>query len=855
MGSHLGAQDQDFQLDEKTPLKLVLAQVSQSQNVLFAYPTALVDKVLVDKTQFEYSSVKDLVSQLILGSDIEIFALDENQILLREKKMRVDYTTEVSGQIIDESTNEVLPFATIYSENFGNGVLADANGNFNLKCNSNLNENYIISFLGYEDRVMTTEELIQGKKIPLKQQSALISEVTISYIVPPTLISEDGQSLKLASKLISRNTPGLFGSDVLRNIQLLAGITAHDDDLASLKIRGSNAEGSKIIMDGIPLYNVNHYYGIFSAINGDFVSKASLYKNTQPIEYSDASGGLLVLNSENNKDESFNSVELNLMTVSAYFDNALSDNIQFQIAGRSSYQNVNDSKLINLDNSNSQAFSVGENQVTFFTNEPKFKFYDFNSSLKYSKDKLRISFNAFNSNDQLENSYDRATPFSNITESRTIYNNTEQWTNTGFSIMSDYQVSDNWTSSTTAHYTSYDYDSKINSELTRNQIMQSVENSNVIKLKEFGVSSFMSFNSDSESFKSGFAFNRYNIIHNLEIDRNMSNLNYDKSLSLFTLFAEYEKEVGPFILKAGMRTPFSNHKDKLKFFFSPISSLSYKIADNQILKASYNFSNQIVREIEYENRLGQNYSFYRLSRGKQFPILKTHKFMLGYTIEKGAFMFDVEAYYKSIDGAIQFLSPLTGFDETNNGPGTGPYQLFVGERRVAGVDVSINYNVKNYSTWLAYTLSKSEDRYKDLFRGKYFLSQNDRRHQFKWINNYRLGKVDLNASFIYANGRPYIPLESLDQIGGKNDLDPLKHQRQLPSYFRVDLGCQYNFQFGKTNAQVGLSVFNLFNRQNVKYIQYSHQVNGPGPADNNIVIGTGGDLLDRTLNLSFGISF
>ena len=50
-------------------------------------------------------------------------------------------------------------------------------------------------------------------------------------------------------------------------------------------------------------------------------------------------------------------------------------------------------------------------------------------------------------------------------------------------------------------------------------------------------------------------------------------------------------------------------------------------------------------------------------------------------------------------------------------------------------------------------------------------------------------------------------------IGEKNSL-------RLPNYHRFDVSATYNFVLGRVKTQAGLSIFNLYNRENVWYKTY-----------------------------------
>ena len=101
-----------------------------------------------------------------------------------------------------------------------------------------------------------------------------------------------------------------------------------------------------------------------------------------------------------------------------------------------------------------------------------------------------------------------------------------------------------------------------------------------------------------------------------------------------------------------------------------------------------------------------------------------------------------------------------------------------------------------------------------------------KQHEFKIVNNVSLGRLNFSGTWVAATGRPYTAPESeytitlLDgteqsyiHVGEKNAL-------RLPAYHRADLAAHYRFDIGRWTGDIGLSVFNLYNRTNVWYRQF-----------------------------------
>lgn len=163
--------------------------------------------------------------------------------------------------------------------------------------------------------------------------------------------------------------------------------------------------------------------------------------------------------------------------------------------------------------------------------------------------------------------------------------------------------------------------------------------------------------------------------------------------------------------------------------------------------------------------------------------------------------------------------------------------------------------IGRYSGWLAYSLSRTEQAFPQIANGIYFPSSEDRRHQLKWINQYRYKRWDFSLAYVFTSGAPFTDISRLANITrDRRQIDPNDRISYLENYHRVDLGIQYRFPIFGTNGALGLSIFNLFDQKNVKYRQYNY-ASSLLPNQNIKLIGTEVQMLGITPNLSFKINF
>ena len=143
------------------------------------------------------------------------------------------------------------------------------------------------------------------------------------------------------------------GGDIMRNIQLLPGVDATNDLDASLNVRGSGSDENMVMLDGIKLYNVDHFYGIFNAIYPEIIEEVNFYKNTFPIEYSGITASVVEMNSRSLNEDQFDATfQVDFITISGLVDLPLNDQMSIVLAGRTSHQDVANSSFFEVLQSN-----------------------------------------------------------------------------------------------------------------------------------------------------------------------------------------------------------------------------------------------------------------------------------------------------------------------------------------------------------------------------------------------------------------------------------------------------------------------------------------------------------------------
>ena len=152
--------------------------------------------------------------------------------------------------------------------------------------------------------------------------------------------------------------------------------------------------------------------------------------------------------------------------------------------------------------------------------------------------------------------------------------------------------------------------------------------------------------------------------------------------------------------------------------------------------------------------------------------------------------------------------------------------FFLGTGVAKGIEFLAQKKSGKLNGWASYTLAKVEYKIFPFNNGEAYPADQDRRHELKLVGNYRLGKWNLAATWVFASGAPYTAPENqytvkmLDgstrsyiHVGDKN-------ANRLPAYHRMDVSLSRQFSSDWLDLNMGVSAFNLYDHKNVWYREY-----------------------------------
>jgi len=90
---------------------------------------------------------------------------------------------------------------------------------------------------------------------------------------------------RLDASKISRGFALFNSPDVIKTLQALPGVAAGTELASGMYVHGGDGTDNLFLLDGVPVYQVSHMIGLFSAFNSDLVENVDFYKSGFPARY------------------------------------------------------------------------------------------------------------------------------------------------------------------------------------------------------------------------------------------------------------------------------------------------------------------------------------------------------------------------------------------------------------------------------------------------------------------------------------------------------------------------------------------------------------------------------------------
>lgn len=260
------------------PLETVCTILEQQYGIHFSYSRNIVDLSPLVTINVQNRPLKKALDEIFSPYNIS-FARIGDQIVLTVKKHP---TATINGYVQDFKTGEKLIGATVYSPILHVGTMTNQFGFFSITLPQDTSS-LTVSYIGYEPAHLYSGKNDKTPVIVALHPKSSLPEVIVDTIRP----TEQSTVSRLnVSPAAVKSMPRLLGeADMMRTIVALPGVSGSLDGAGSLNVRGGSPDQNLILLDGTPIFNVSHLFGIFSVFNPDIVKNADFYKGAFPARY------------------------------------------------------------------------------------------------------------------------------------------------------------------------------------------------------------------------------------------------------------------------------------------------------------------------------------------------------------------------------------------------------------------------------------------------------------------------------------------------------------------------------------------------------------------------------------------
>jgi outer membrane receptor for ferrienterochelin and colicin len=724
----------------------------------------------------------------------------------------------ISGYVIDMKSGEALVGATIWDEISRTGAMTNTYGLFQLLLPEGQRQLYF-KYVGFNERQL----LIQ-----LKNDTLINIALSTNNLLEEVVISENGGQEFLLSPSMSmyrlqatqlNQVPSMLGeADILKVIQMLPGVSMTTEGKAGISVRGGSTDQTLILLDGVPVYNVNHLFGYLSTFNSDIINSATLYKGGLPSRYGDRLSSVLdITTKEGNLNGKAGTISIGTMAGRLYLEGPLKKGkISYALAARRTWLDL----------------PIHLGQMMNYDEEISYGFWDINGKLNWKiNDRNRVFFSCYSGKDAFlhkskgffskDDNFDYRFSWQNQTAVLrwNLIPNSRLFVNTSVYISRYTQEQKNISDKKTDSY-------------------QRVYND----LNDYSILSDFNYTpSESNVIKFGYHFSKQKfspeIIEFKEAD-SLTSLNKDAYINSSTLTGYFEDD---WILSEkvklyyGLRGSWYYGGGADYLGAEPRLAISYHFKPHFTLKLSYSRMKQFLHMLN-NNSIGIPVDMWVSSTAKIKPE-SSYLLSAGLFYQKtNEYNFSAECYYTNMKHVIHYIEGAEYYKLIGHS-----WESYVtsGKGDAYGVELFAEKKNGALTGWASYTLSWSNRIFADLNNGKPFPYDYDRRHQLKLFANYQLFEKEkknkkinhsISSSLVVLSGN-YIsfPTQEYHAVslpfygyGEDNSFLTRKYTAginnlKMPPFHHLDIAYQIKMEKnGKTNCW-DFSIYNVYNHKNVYY--------------------------------------
>jgi len=765
------------------PVNAILSDLSTrySTNFSFNESDLSIYKISINGV---YSSVEQAVTALLVNLPFRIKKI-ENVIVITPYKI-INPTSEsatnirdgadlnnlrgryIKGVVLSSADGQRLPYAFINIA--GNGYYSDREGGFTIFLPENipLNEKSgtaTVSYLGF-NTVSVNLDFYESNRIYLNPSFSLLDTVTVkAYINSKSMQTGNIAGLVRVNYSIAKFLPGNGDNAVYTLLKMMPGVRSSGEP-SFLSVWGSTNGESLLRMDGFRIFSLNNFNQQISSVNPFIVKEIVLSKGGHDATMGDASGPVVdIIGIDGNSFKPVFKANINNLTLNVFASAPVFNNSVVMASYRQTYYNLYDiDKLNPYRKGPANSDSTSSNEILI---KPDYSFRDLNLRFRsVLNQKSNISASFYYAKDYFNYSID-------INDE--LYNAKERNNQYALSINLNKEWSDRIGKTLITGYYSSNYLETENIKSYWQQNLFTYLNENLIG--ECGLDITHKIHTwKNGNLDAGISYKQL-------FDRN---LGVESSSGKFNAFLNENLVFKKFNFNIGLRLDWFLGRGYLQ----PRFQGSYRVTDEFKINLSAGLYNQFVNKVPFVDG-SDNYSFIWGVAGKDnIPVIKSSHIVLGASFSKKGWLISSESYLKNSKDIMR-LSRYRGNTEI------APTDI-----KVKGIDVFIDKEINGSNIFISSTLSQITENPQPSHLPQRVYSP----FEIKTGVVLSLTPFYFSSSLYYGSGYN-IPYKNAFNEEIVNNF-----------YNRIDLSLIYRLTRPKYSIEAGLSVLNIFNSSNYKYV-------------------------------------
>lgn len=730
----------------------------------------------------------------------------------------------ISGYITDGTSTEKLINATVYDQISKKGVVSNFYGFYSLTLNS-ADVKMLYSFVGFNPQQIEFK-LTKDTVINIVLGSTIELEGVVVYGSKAEMAVKNTQmsTIDIPMKQIELLPSFLGEPDVIKAIQLMPGVQSGSEASSGLYVRGGGPDQNLILLDGVPVYNVNHLFGFFSVFNPSAISSVTLYKGSFPARYGGRLSSVIDIRMKEGNLQEYHG-ELSVGIIASKFSvegPIIKDKTSFMISGRRTYIDLLARPLIR---SATEGGIVG------------YYFYDLNVKLNHKfSDKSRLFLSAYTGRDEFY-----ATIEDNYRSDGEMYTDELKaslwWGNLTTALRWNYMLSNKLFSNSTITYSQYSYDTGITNKYSSPDGESEIGVKYISGIEDLSAKVDFDWSPSPEhsiKFGTNYTYHSFNPgVTSLKIDIDGSNIDFNagndtvKAHEAYVYFEDNYEITKKLKANIGVHASTFNVQEKFYYSVEPRISARYLFSDVLSAKAAYSLMTQYIHLLS-NTTIG-------LPTDLWVPVTKNILPQTAHQFNAGLFYkindqidISIEGFYKYMNNIIDYLDGASFVGSTSSWED----KVAMGEGWSYGGELLLKKNVGKTTGWIGYTLSWTDRKFDEINFGNIYPAKYDRRHDISIVLMHKFNdEVDMGATWVYGTGyalslatQTFAGLP--DWYGGyfnNHSYYPGRNNYRMPSYHRFDIGFNFHKEkrFGTRTWSIG--IYNAYNRSNPFFLMFGYE--------------------------------